>query len=691
MLLTVIDSLEQLIALKDYLQDKEYVAYDCETTGLSKRDEVIGFSVCAEEDKAFYVILQGWDRGYEQLVPKPYLLEAREFITHLQTKKLIMHNGVFDCSMAEFYLKVPLIQSLHTDTMILAHLLDENRKVGLKELASSLFGEESAAEQLEMKESVLANGGELKKSNYEMYKADPYIMGKYGAKDALLTYKLFLTLVPELFEQGLDKFFYEEESMPLLKGPTYDLNTTGFQVDLEALGTLKRMLIADCAEIKDFVYKEIDIYIKDKYPAINKKTTFNVSSTSQLSWLLFCKLGLDFETLTNGGRTICKGLGMDIPYTKKARMEFVSLCLDNVGKEYLNYTTKKEHKVKEPWSYICCNNSTLKKLSHKYVWLEKLLEYQKKTKLLKTYVLGIEKRMQYGIIQPSFLQHGTTSGRYASRSPNFQNLPRDDKQIKKCIISRQGKTFVGADYSQLEPRVFAFFSKDERLLSAFKGTDDFYSVIGMEVYGKTDCTPQKEGSDSAFGIKYKRLRDLSKVIALASTYGAMAKQLSPITGKSIEDTNLDISRYFSKFPRVKEFMLESHETVKKEGKVVNLFGRARRIRGAKEIPLIYGDTPHEELPYMARKMLNLSVNHRVQSTGASIVNRAAIRFYHNCKQAKIECKIVAQVHDSLVVECNKEEAEEVKLLLQDAMENTVLLEGIDLEAIPKIGNNLSEV
>ena len=118
--------------------------------------------------------------------------------------------------MVEAYFKIRLIESLHTDTMILAHLLNENRRVGLKELAASMYGEDSTLEAKDMKESVAKNGGLLTKANYEMYKADSQLMGKYGAKDAWITYKLFLDLVPELYKQKLDKFFYEEESMPLL-------------------------------------------------------------------------------------------------------------------------------------------------------------------------------------------------------------------------------------------------------------------------------------------------------------------------------------------------------------------------------------------------------------------------------------------------------------------------------------------
>lgn len=112
-------------------------------------------------------------------------------------------------------------------------------------------------------------------------------------------------------------------------------------------------------------------------------------------------------------------------------------------------------------------------------------------KLLSTYVEGIEERLQYGIIKPSYLQHGTMTGRYACRNPNFQNLPRDDQRIKQCVTARPGKVFVSADFSQLEPRTFASYSQDPRLMSAFDGTSDFYSVIGVEVYDKQDSIPQK--------------------------------------------------------------------------------------------------------------------------------------------------------------------------------------------------------
>lgn len=682
--------------VRSAIESSDFVAYDCETTGLNLADRIIGFSVCANEDEAFYVILEKW-APWVGLKSMPYLEEAIQIVNLLKTKHLLMHNGTFDCSMAESYFKIRLIDNLHTDTMILAHLLDENRKVGLKELAKSIFKIKSNVEQEEMQKSVLDNGGKLTKTCYEMYKADPYIMGKYGAKDAWLTYKLFLELVPQLEEQGLFDFFYVDESMPLLKGPTYQMNNAGLKVDIDGLAKLKKTLEAECEEAKSFITAETSKFVKEKYPGAKKSNTFNMGSSKQLAWLLFGVLKLEFVTLTDSGREVCRALGIGkLPYSISEKRIFIDTCLAKLGQEYqppylVNGKRRAAKTIKAPWNYIKCDKAVLNKLSYRHKWIQRLLEYQKNKKLLTTYVEGIEKRAQYGVIRPSFLQHGTTSGRYSSRNPNFQNLPRDDKRIKSCIVARPGKVFVGADYSQLEPRVFAYFSGDERLLNSFSGATDFYSVIGMEVYEKYDCTPQKEGSPDAFGIKYKDLRNKSKVIALASTYGATAKQLSSTTGKSVDDTQLDIDRYFESFPGVKNMMLESHNTAKNTGKVNNLFGRPRRMPEAMEIVKIYGDAQHKDLPYEARNILNLACNHTIQSTAASIVNRAAITFYNNSRLAKINCNILMQVHDSIVVECNDYDADSVCILLQDAMETTTRLKGVSLEAIPKIGRTLADV
>lgn len=701
--LVIIKTADEVFKLIEYLADKQYVAYDIETTGLAKGSHIIGLSICAEVHTSYYVVTRYWDVALQQLIELDTLGNIEELLFCLQDKNLVMHNGVFDCWHTNLNFNVDLMPSLHTDTMVLAHILDENRSCGLKELGTVLFGDNVRAEQKEMKESVSKNGGMLTKLNYELYKADCDLIAKYGAKDALLTLKLFYTLIPDLYEQGLDQFFYLDESMPLLRGPTYQLNTTGLRVDVCKLEELQRVLEAECASQKDTITKETFNYVKEEYKGTRPSNTFNIKSSNQLSWLLFHKLDNEFNTLTKEGKNLCKALGLPIPYSLKAKRDFVETCRNSKGYTYgeikWDYKTKKmtkAKKVRDPWCYMACGKDTILKFSDKYKWCDVLLKYSKNLKLLNTYVVGIQERIQYGIIHPSFLQHGTTSGRYSSRNPNFQNLPRDDKRIKEVIVARQENKFVGADYSQLEPRVFASFSNDERLLKCFENGYDFYSVIGMEVFDKYDCSLKKDDKNS-FAKKYPELRTISKVVALSATYGTTAFKMAPLIKKNTDEAEEIIRDYFEKFPSVKKLMQDSHKEAKDTGRVYSLFGRVRRMPDAKLISRIYGNASHGELPYEARNMLNLAINHRIQSTAASIMNRAAIACYNNLKLlAKVNPKfslvrIVLQVHDELILECHHSIATEVAEVLKISMEKTVELPGVKLIADPKIGNNLAEL
>jgi DNA polymerase I-like protein with 3'-5' exonuclease and polymerase domains len=693
----IVQTLSDIEELTQELKATHSVAFDTETTGVDKGSQIIGASFCTAETHGWYIITAYWDAKAAQLIEVPVMREALVgLLKLLPGKQLIAHNAIFDCSMIDDNYKVSLIDSVYIDTMILAHLLDENNPVGLKDLGNRFLHDNADAEAKEVEASIQANGGKITKGHYELYRADSSIIAKYGAKDAWMTYMLLGEFLPRLYDEGLDTFFFEE-SMPLLRGPTYEMNTTGLCLDQVAMTTLKKTLEAECAELKTFIYSEIDKHIKAEYPGTSKKNTFNLGSNVQMSWLLFGVLNLEFTTLTDAGKQACKDLGMKLPYSPGAKRQFIAACLAAEGSiqkpgAIVNGKTIRPKKFKAPWSYIAVGKKVLPKYAPRYKWIESLTKYNKNLKLLSTYIEGIESRVKYGIIRPSFLQHGTSSGRYASRSPNFQNLPRDDKRIKACIVSRPGKVFVGADYSQLEPRVFAYFSNDERLLKAFKSADDFYSVIGMEVFNKTDCVPRKDGSPDAFGIKYKSLRDLSKVIALASTYGATAFQLAPTTGKSTDDTAQDIENYFEAFPGVRQMMLDSHKQAKTQGYVTNLFGRKRRMPAAMKIEKLYGKQQHADLPYEARSLLNLAVNHQIQSTGASICNRAMIKFYEDVRSAGIEgAHLVLSIHDENIVECWEKDAENVAILLQNAMETAVLLPTVDLEAVPKYAKTLADL
>lgn len=678
--LITIKTLAELDNLTEYLKDFEYVSFDTETVGLHKGAEIIGFSVCAEDNVAFYVILSHWCPISEELIELETAQGALSFFEVLKTKKIIGHNIGFDVTKVYDIYKIDLMPSVDTDTLVLAHLLDENRRVGLKDLGATLYGDSAKQEQAEMKASVIQNGGVLTKDKFELYKADADLLAKYGAKDALLTWNLFNSLVPQLTDELYD-FFYVKETMPLLKGPTQDLNTTGLKVDQDRLQALRGELEASIAESQAIIAAEIKTYVQDKYPGTTKKNLFNIGSTQQLAWLLFERLGQDFTTLTDGGREVCKKLGLKLPYTAGAKREFIKLVKLHKGQQG----------IKDPWQYMCTDEDSLAPHAKKYEWVAKLLEQKKNQKMLSTYVIGIQERTEYGIVRPNFKQHGTTSGRYSCNQPNFQNLPRDDKRIKACIVSRPGSVFIGADYSQLEPRVFASVSQDKRLLECFAKGEDFYSVVGAPIFGITDCSMIKDDENS-FANKHKQLRNVAKAFALATPYGVTAYRQAQALGKPEAECQSIMDQYFASYPQVELMMLESHVQVKATGVVQSLYGRPRRIPEAMGIAKAYGkNTAHSELPYAARTLLNLAMNHRVQSSAASIVNRAAIAFYARARAVGVEAKIVLQVHDELVVECKDDDSGYVAELLKDCMETTTVLPGVSLIANPVIAKNLADL
>lgn len=682
--LNVISTDEEIHTLIGYLKGYDYVAYDNETTSLSLSAEITGMSVCADPNEAFYIITAIYDPETKELIRLPNKEKIIELLLVLKDKKLVTQNGLVDFNWTSVNYGVQLKDSCFHDVMISSHLLNENVSAALKERAYAEFGEDATKEQEEMKDSVIANGGrweEKRGGNKDMYMADPYILGKYGAKDAILTLKLFHIDVPKLYAQNLAEYFYDLESMPLFRGPTYDLNTTGIKLNVEALQNLGKDLQKEMDELKASILADINPYIKEIYPGTSKKTEFNIGSSNQLAWLLFVKLENSWKKLTPGGKNKAKDLMGKIPYSDADKRRFVhavNLGLDIKGKPY---------KLEK---YLQCDKTAIGAYAIKYKWCENILKYAKAKKLLTTYVEGILEKVEYGVIRPRFNQIGTRGTRYSSSAPNFQNLPREDKRIKACMIARPGRIFVGADSSQIEARVFAIFSGDKELVECFSRGEDLYSVIGMRVFGKTDCTPFKEGSPNAFGIKYKKLRNISKVIALAICYGAEAPRLSDILGIDMKECQRIIDDYWEAYPTLKAYVDKCHKEIVESGVVYSSFGRPRRLPEAMFLKKL-GWPNIPKVPGDLKTYLNMSVNQPIQMTAGTIINIASIRFHNQCKLEGIHAPIVIQVHDQVVAECLEADAQRVAQILQAAMESPDLLPGIKLEAIPAIGKSLADL
>jgi DNA polymerase-1 len=267
-------------------------------------------------------------------------------------------------------------------------------------------------------------------------------------------------------------------------------------------------------------------------------------------------------------------------------------------------------------------------------------------------------------------------------------LPRDDKRVKACVVSRPGKVFIGADYSQLEPRVFTAVSQDPVLLEAYAKGEDFYSAIAIPVFNKEECSADKN-ADNYLGKMFPEIRQLGKVAALSIAYGTGAFKLAQAVKLPVEICQEIIEDYYKRLTGVAQMVQESHAQAIKDGYVKNLFGRPRRIPKARLISKF--NKKIEDLGYEYRTLLNLAVNFRIQGTAGSLINRVAIQFHKKVKELGLSAKLVMQVHDELIVECAENEADAVAGLLKDCMENTVQLPGVSLIAEPKIAKNLGEL
>lgn len=677
---------QELLDLIETLKDSKYLAYDIETTGVKRDSDIIGFSVSPDPKVGYYVVLKEYDKQNDTLTKRSTCEAVDEFLKFISSKKLIMHNAKFDCNITRLRYGIELMSSLHTDTQAMVHLLYEEERTALKKVAARFFGEDDTKEQEDLKASVLANGGIWKKDTKEMYKANTKVLAKYGAKDAVLTVKVFLKLIPELSKAKLVDFFYKDEVMPLLKTAGYEMNTTGLKINLEQLRKLQTELEKECTELHSEILEEIWPYVKEKFPGDKKNNTFKITSNEKLAWLLFIRLGNTFKHLTDKGRDTSRMLTGEVPYGNAVgkKKKFIAECL-RAGLK--------------PEKFMKCDVNVLTEFAGKYKWVAKLLEYKKLTKLKDTYAYGFEKFIQYGVIYPHFNQQGTTSGRFSSSNPNFQNIPRRDienaKRIRKVIQSRKDHLFIGADYSQVEPRILAAYAQDPMLVEAFKKDQDFYSVIGIPVYKVEGCSLYKK-DPNWFGNKYSIFRDNTKTLVLANNYGQTANKLAQgLTNENGEHYSLEeaeelIESYFELYPGVKAFIHSTHEEVKENGVVYSMYGRPRHIPKAKIIKMM-GNRPHKELSYQYRTLLNLAVNFKMQSTAASIINRAAISFYKKVKEEGIRAKLVMQVHDELIAEAHKEDAEKAAQILKDCMESAVELPNVPLKAEPVIADNLADL
>jgi len=299
---------------------------------------------------------------------------------------------------------------------------------------------------------------------------------------------------------------------------------------------------------------------------------------------------------------------------------------------------------------------TLEKIKHMHPIIEKILEYRSLTKLNSTYVEGLLPYINTETkrIHSYFHQTITATGRISSTEPNLQNIPTRlelGKTLRKVFKPAEGYIYIDADYSQIELRVLAHISKDENMVQAFKNDEDIHKQAASKVLN----IPMEEVT--------KEQRSSAKAVNFGIVYGISDFGLSEQLGISKKQAKEYIEQYLEKYSGIKMFMEEVVEQAKKDGFVETLFHRRRYI------PELNSNN------FMVRQFgARAAMNTPIQGTAADIMKIAMINVYKCLRDSDLDAKIILQVHDELILECNKKDKEQVSKILKQCMESAINLD-----------------
>lgn len=270
------------------------------------------------------------------------------------------------------------------------------------------------------------------------------------------------------------------------------------------------------------------------------------------------------------------------------------------------------------------------------------------------------------------------------------------------------RKLIAADLSSAEARIFAHFSGDTRLQDVYRKGEDIYSRVAVDVFNRPDLSAHPDDPNYVKKVD-EGLRSDVKVFVLAGVYGAEGYQIAASLGYLDSKGKVDSARgekllnsYLSTYPNLRKYMIKQELMFKKYGYVKNLFGRVRRFDEAHALYKKYGDKLLDSRwakqsglaleRKIVKKALNAAKNHPIQSTCASIMNRAMIEMGRWIEESKIDAKLILMVHDELVYECDEEDIALVSQKIKYYMENNSFAQhlSVPLIANPIVGNNLAE-
>ena len=312
----------------------------------------------------------------------------------------------------------------------------------------------------------------------------------------------------------------------------------------------------------------------------------------------------------------------------------------------------------------------LEKLAPEQPIVNDILEYRQLTKLKSTYADGLSAVIEAdGRIHSTFNQTITATGRISSTEPNLQNIPvrmELGRLIRKVFVPEDGYVFLDADYSQIELRVLAHMSGDEKLIQAYREAEDIHRLTASQV----------------FHVPFDEVTDLqrrnAKAVNFGIVYGISSFGLSQDLSITRKEAAEYIEKYFETYPKIKGFLDGLVADGKEKGYVSTMLGRRRPIPELKS-----GN-------FMQRSFgERVAMNSPIQGTAADIIKIAMNRVYQRLKEEGLQSRLVLQVHDELLIETKKEEVETVSRILEEEMKGAVHL-SVELDVDMHEGNSWYE-
>ena len=642
----LVNTKELVQQMARHILEGDIIAFDTETTSLNPRKgAIIGWSVSAKEGEGYYLPTKLFKDG--ELVDayiediKAYDMSVK-MISMLIGKKLIMHNASFDARYVKNYFKIDLLPSLHADTMLLVHTVNEegagfgvNSPFGLKSIAKTIQKElgldiDKAAneEQVALKNSIKKNGGSITKENYEIWKADIEILSEYAAADTDLTLRIYNHFIKDLKEQGLEDFFFKDEVMPLYKEVTIPMEEKGVRLDMDLIIKTKEEVTQALEDYKKKVIDQLLSYAEVKHWIMIKAAdAFPANNRGTFAVELIKQSGLEFPKSEKTGKynitnsnilRIEPGpikeflLHRDKQILEPDQITKIQLKLwkeandghwfniqskDQLGEiafGALNIKPKSTTKTGKPQF----DDDIVQEIGDTEEWAKNLRIYNKLLKIKSTYVERFLSAQEDGRYYFSYKQHGTVSGRYGS---DAQQLPRpkedgdDDpivleynNRVRAFFIPDEHNVFIDDDYESLEPHVFAHVSGDEGLKDIFRNGWDFYSTIAIKTEKLDQYSPDKK-ADNYLRKLAPKLRNKAKAYALGIPYGMGAYALGKNISVSTREAKKLVDGYLSGFPELEKWMRQSEHDAKNLGYVKTQVGRIRHLPKVKEIYDQLGD------------------------------------------------------------------------------------------------------